>query len=79
MMPATFSLKNRLLLWVLGSIAIIWVSSTVLVWLDAKHELEEIFHKLVDHQISLAKFNKEKDELLGVLYRDWETDRKIVV
>ena len=67
MMRTTFSLKNRLLFWVLGSIAIIWIISTVLVWLDAKHELEEIFHKLVEHQISLTQFNKEKNELLGAL------------
>ncbi|MEO0048128.1 MAG: hypothetical protein RLZZ410_1087 [Pseudomonadota bacterium] len=67
MMQTSFSLKNRLLLWVLGSIALIWVTSTVFVWLDAKHELEEIFHKLLEHQISLEQFNKEKNELLGAL------------
>jgi two-component system sensor histidine kinase QseC len=67
MNQGSFSLKNRLLIWVLASIALIWVTSTVFVWLDAKHELEEIFHKLVDHQISLTQFNQEKNELLGSL------------
>lgn len=67
MSQGSFSLKNRLLIWVLASIALIWVTSTVFVWLDAKHELEEIFHKLVDHQISLTQFNQEKNELLGSL------------
>jgi len=60
MSPGFFFFKNRLLIWVLASIALIWVTSTVFVWLDAKHELEEIFHKLVDHQISLTQFNQEK-------------------
>jgi two-component system sensor histidine kinase QseC len=67
MASRTFSLKNRLLVMIIGCIAIIWISASILVWLDAKSELEEIFHKIIEHRISINQLTHEKDELLSDL------------
>jgi two-component system, OmpR family, sensor histidine kinase QseC len=67
MSPKTFSLKNRLLAMIIGCIAIIWIGTSILVWFDAKSELEEVFHKIIEHHISIDQLTHEKDELLSDL------------
>lgn len=42
MSPRAHSLRRRLLLWVLGAIALIWTLATVATWWDARHELDEL-------------------------------------
>lgn len=36
------SLQGRLLAWVLGMVVVVWLSSSVTTWFDARHELEEL-------------------------------------
>ncbi|MFM1805832.1 MAG: hypothetical protein RL212_91 [Pseudomonadota bacterium] len=64
MKSPTFSLRTRLLVWILGSIFLIWTVTALFVWLDAKSELEEIFDKLASNRMSLYKLTHEKEELL---------------
>ncbi len=67
MTTKAFSLKGRLLLVVIGSVSVVWVAASILVWFDAKKELEEIFHKIIEHQISIDQLTHEKNELLSEL------------
>lgn len=52
---------------IIGCIAIIWIGTSILVWFDAKNELEEVFHKIIEHHISIDQLTHEKDELLSDL------------
>lgn len=67
MSPKNFSLRNRLLIWVLGSITVIWGIASVLVWYDAKMELEEMIEKIISNQMGIPKLIHEKEELLDAL------------
>lgn len=65
--PKSFSLRNRLLIWMLGSITVIWGIASALVWYDAKMELEEIIEKIISNQMGIPKLIHEKEELLEAL------------
>ena len=52
---------------IIGCIAMIWIGTSILVWFDAKNELEEVFHKIIEHHISIDQLTHEKDELLSEL------------
>ena len=52
---------------IIGCIAIIWIGTSILVWFDARNELEEVFHKIIEHHISIDQLTHEKDELLSEL------------
>ncbi|OZA12439.1 MAG: hypothetical protein B7Y05_12245 [Polynucleobacter sp. 24-46-87] len=67
MSPKNFSLRNRLLIWVLGSITVTWGIASVLVWYDAKMELEEMIEKIISNQMGIPKLIQEKEELLDSL------------
>ena len=67
MSPKNFSLRNRLLIWVLGSITVIWGIASILVWYDAKMELEEMIEKIISNQMGIPKLIHEKEELLEAL------------
>ena len=64
MSPKNFSLRNRLLIWMLGSITIIWGIASIFVWYDAKIELEEMIEKIISNQMGIPKLIHEKEELL---------------
>lgn len=63
----SFSLRNRLLIWMLGSITLIWGIASILVWYDAKMELEEMIEKIISNQMGIPKLIHEKEELLEAL------------
>jgi two-component system sensor histidine kinase QseC len=42
MTGAPHSLQGRLLAWVLGAVVAVWLSTAVLTWFDARHELDEL-------------------------------------
>lgn len=67
MSPKNFSLRNRLLIWMIGSITLIWGVASVLVWYDAKMELEEMIEKIISNQMGIPKLIHEKEELLEAL------------
>ena len=60
----TFSLRNRLLIMIIGCVTLIWVASSLMVWFDAREELEELFGKIIDKNISINKITHEKNEIL---------------
>ncbi|MDO8713719.1 MAG: histidine kinase dimerization/phospho-acceptor domain-containing protein [Polynucleobacter sp.] len=62
-----FSLRNRLLIWVLGSIAVIWSIASALVWYDAKLELEDMIEKIISNKMGIPRLIHEKEELLDAL------------
>lgn len=64
MTSSTFSLRKRLLIWILSSIFLIWIVTALFVWFDAKNELIEVFEDLASNRMSLSKLSHEKDELL---------------
>jgi two-component system sensor histidine kinase QseC len=72
-----FSLRNRLLFWVLGSITVIWGIASALVWYDAKMELEEIIEKIISNQMGIPKLIHEKEELLDALL--WGLIRPLIM
>lgn len=51
----------------LGSITLIWGVASVLVWYDAKMELEEMIEKIISNQMGIPKLIHEKEELLEAL------------
>ena len=67
MSSKSFSLKSRLLIMIIGVVAMIWIGTSFLVWFDAKSELEEVFHKIIEHHISIDQLTHEKNELLSEL------------
>lgn len=64
MASRTFSLKNRLLVMIICSVSFIWVASSMMVWFDAREELEELFRKIIENNISINKITHEKNEIL---------------
>ncbi len=64
MITSSFSLRKRLLVWILSSIFLIWIVTALFVWLDAKNELIEVFEDLESNRMTLYKLAHEKEELL---------------
>lgn len=60
----TFSLRNRLLIMIIGCVTFIWIAASLMVWFDAKEELEELFRKIIEKNISIGKITHEKNEIL---------------
>ena len=60
----TFSLRNRLLIMIIGCVTFIWVAASLMVWFDAREELEELFRKIIENNISINKITHEKNEIL---------------
>lgn len=60
----TFSLRNRLLIMIIGCVSFIWVAASLMVWFDARDELEELFRKIIEKNISINKITHEKNEIL---------------
>ncbi len=60
----TFSLRNRLLIMIIGCVTFIWVAASLMVWFDAREELEELFGKIIEKNISINKITHEKNEIL---------------
>lgn len=67
MSARSFSLRNRLLIWMLGSITVIWGVASAFVWYDAKIELEDMIQKLISNQMGIPRLVHEKEELLEAL------------
>lgn len=63
----TFSLRNRLLIMIIGCVSLIWIAASLMVWFDAREELEELFRKIIDKNISINKITHEKNEILSDL------------
>lgn len=61
---STFSLRNRLLIMIIGCVTFIWVAASLMVWFDARDELEELFRKIIEKNISINKITHEKNEIL---------------
>lgn len=49
---------------IIGCVTFIWVAASLMVWFDAREELEELFEKIIDKNISINKITHEKNELL---------------
>ena len=49
---------------IIGCVTLIWVASSLMVWFDAREELEELFGKIIDKNISINKITHEKNEIL---------------
>lgn len=64
-----FSLRGRLLFWILGSISVIWVATSIFVWIDAKSEIEELVEKIASNRMTHERLAHEKEEILGGLLR----------
>ncbi len=60
----TFSLRNRLLIMIIGCVTFIWVAASLIIWFDARQELEELFRKIIEKNISIHKIAHEKNEIL---------------
>jgi two-component system sensor histidine kinase QseC len=60
----TFSLRNRLLIMIIGCVTFIWVAASLMVWFDAREELEELFRKIIENNVSINKITHEKNEIL---------------
>ena len=49
---------------IIGCVTFIWVAASLMVWFDARDELEELFRKIIEKNISINKITHEKNELL---------------
>ena len=60
-----FSLKRRLLLTLLGSIALVWLATAVFSYFDARHELDELLDAHLAQSVSLllAQTGHEPEEI----------------
>lgn len=63
----SFSLRSRLLFWILGSISVIWVATSIFVWLDARSEIEELVEKIASNRMTHDRLAHEKEEILAGL------------
>ncbi len=52
---------------IIGCVTLIWVATSLMVWFDAREELEELFRKIIDKNISINKITHEKNEILSDL------------
>ncbi len=66
-MIKNYSLRARLLLWVLGSNIILWVTAGALVWRDASHDLEQLLNHMADNSLTQEALLHERQELLSEL------------
>lgn len=66
-MVKNYSLRARLLLWVLGSNILLWVTAGALVWRDASHDLEQLLNHLADNSLTQDALLHERQELLSEL------------
>jgi two-component system sensor histidine kinase QseC len=49
---------------IIGAVSMIWVATSLMVWFDARDELEELFKKIIEKNISINKITHEKNEIL---------------
>ena len=65
MSGSAYSLKRRLLLALLGSIALVWLATAVFSYFDARHELDELLDAHLAQSVSLllAQTGKESEEI----------------
>lgn len=58
------SLQRRLFLWVLSTVALVWVGSAITTWRDARHELEELLdsHLAQAAALLIAQQQRDKDD-----------------
>ena len=49
---------------IIGCVTFIWVAASLMVWFDAREELEELFRKIIENNISINKITHEKNEIL---------------
>lgn len=49
---------------IIGCVTFIWVAASLMVWFDARDELEELFRKIIEKNISINKITHEKNEIL---------------
>ena len=63
-MAKHYSLRSRLLFWILVSNLVLWSVSGFFMWIEAKHDLEELLIHLLDGEMSAEKFQHERLELL---------------
>ena len=49
---------------IIGCVTFIWVAASLMVWFDAREELEELFRKIIEKNISINKITHEKNEIL---------------
>jgi two-component system sensor histidine kinase QseC len=63
--PHAFSLQQRLLLALLGSIALVWLATAVFSYFDARHELDELLDAHLAQSVSLllAQTGHEPEEI----------------
>lgn len=66
-MVNNYSLRTRLLTWVLGSNIALWGVSGLIMWYEAKHEMEQLLEHLLDGTFTAEKFQHERLELLQTL------------
>jgi len=61
----TYALKRRLLLALLGSIALVWLATALVSYLDARHELDELLDAHLAQSVSLllAQTGREPEEI----------------
>jgi two-component system sensor histidine kinase QseC len=66
-MVKNYSLRARLLLWVVGSNILIWTLAGSLVWYDAAHDISELLAKIIDNTYTHDYLLHEREELLDDL------------
>ena len=61
MPPKTFSLKRRLLFWLLGTVTLIWLATALLSFLDAQREINELLDAHLAQSASLLLVQLRSD------------------
>ncbi|MBK6367395.1 MAG: hypothetical protein IPF65_09095 [Polaromonas sp.] len=68
-MAKHYSLRSRLLFWIIGGNIVLWLASGLIVWYEASRELEILLVNLLNGNLTAEKFQSERLELIRSLVR----------
>jgi len=66
-MSKHYSLRSRLLFWIIGGNIVLWLFSGLIVWYTASRELESLLVNLLNGNLTAEKFQSERLELIRSL------------
>ncbi|HMS25851.1 MAG TPA: ATP-binding protein [Burkholderiaceae bacterium] len=69
-MSKHYSLRSRLLFWIIGGNIVLWLASGLFVWYEASRDLEVLLVNLLNGNLTAEKFQSERLDLIESLVRD---------
>lgn len=72
------SIHGRLLLLLIGFVAAVWCATAVISWLDARHELDELFDSHLEQAAALLAAGQIDPERVGALTHEGWLSKRVV-